>query len=29
MCIAKKLILILHSKKSNNNENKTETMKLK
>ena len=29
MCIVKKLIFIVHSKKSNNHENKNETMKFK
>ena len=29
MCIVKKKIFIVHSKKSNNHENKNETMKLK
>ena len=29
MCIAEKLIFIPHSKKSNNHENKHETMKIK
>ena len=29
MCIVKKIIFIVHSKKSNNHENENETMKLK
>ena len=29
MCFIKKVICIVHSKKSNNHENKNETMKLK
>ena len=29
MCIVKKLIFIVHTKKSNNHENENETMKLK